>query len=81
MLQGSVVVVVVVGEHGPQSCGQVEQSSKGPHSPSPHTQLQGGDPPVQLQRPVLQSAMICLMQAPLACPLSPLAAILSPQAG
>ena len=79
MLQGSVVVVVVVG-HGPQSCGHVEQSSEGPHSPSPHTQLQGGDPPVQLQRAALQSAMTCLRQAPLACPLIPLAATSSLQA-
>src|SRR5207247_5317738 len=63
MLQGSVVVVVVVG-HGPQSCGHVEQSSEGPHNPSPHTQLQGGDPPVQLQRPALQSAINCRRQAP-----------------
>ena len=52
----------------------MEQSSEGPHSPSPHTQLQGGDPPVQLQTPALQSAMTCLRQAPLACPLIPLAA-------
>src|SRR6266566_7477464 len=79
ILQGSVVVVVVVG-HGPQSCGHVEQSSEDPHSPSPHTQLQDGDPPVQLQRPSLQSAMTCLTQAPLACPLSPLAATSSLQA-
>jgi hypothetical protein len=43
-------------------------------------QLQGGDPPEQLQRPALQSAMTCLMQAPLAWPLSPLAAISSLQA-
>ena len=75
MLQGSVVVVVVVVVgHGPQSCGHVEQSSEGPHSPSPHTQLQCGDPVVQLQRPALQSAMTCRRQAPLACPLKPLAA-------
>ena|SRR2546425_5518093 len=81
MLQGSVVVVVVVVVgHGPQSCGHVGQSSEGPHSPSPHTQLQGGDPPVQLQRPALQSAMTCLRQAPLACPLKPLAATSSLQA-
>src|SRR6266566_614581 len=80
MLQGSVVVVVVVG-HGPQSCGHVEQSSGGPHNPSPHTQLQGGgDPPVQLQGPALQSAMTCLRHAPLACPLKPLAATSSLQA-
>src|SRR5438552_19193607 len=79
MLQGSVVVVVVVG-HGPQSCGHVVQSSGGPHSPSPHTQLQGGDPPVQPQRPALQSAMTCFRQAPLACPLTPLAATSSLQA-
>ena len=67
------IVVVVVG-HGPQSPGHAEQFSKGPQSPSPHTQLQGGDPPVQLQRPALQSAMTCLRQVPLACPLKPLAA-------
>ena len=58
----------------------MEQSSEGPHSPSPHTQLQGGDPPVQLQTPALQSAMTCLRQAPLACPLIPLAATSSLQA-
>ena len=75
-----VVVVVVLVGHVPQSCGHLEQSSEGPHSPSPHTQLQGGDPPVQLQRPALQSAMTCLTQAPLACPLSPLAATSSVQA-
>ena len=81
MLQGSVVVVVVVVVgHGPQSCGHVEQSSEDPHSPSPHTQLQDGDPPVQLQRPALQSAMTCRRQAPLACPLKPLAATSSLQA-
>jgi len=73
------VTLVVVG-HAPQSCGHVEQFSEGPHSPSPHTQLQGGDPPVQLQRPALQSAMTCRRQAPLACPLSPLAATSSLQA-
>jgi hypothetical protein len=66
--------------HGPQSCGQVEQSSEGPHSVSPHTQLQGGDPPVQLQRPARQSAMTGFTQAPLACPLSPLEATSSLQA-
>ena len=75
-----VVVVVVVVGHVPQSCGHVEQSSEGPHCPSPHTQLQGGDPAVQLQRPALQSAMTCFTQAPLACPLSPLAATSSLQA-
>jgi len=80
MLQGSVVVVVVVVGHGPQSRGHVEQSSEDPHSPSPHTQLQGGNPSVQLQRPALQSAMTCLRQVPLACPLKPLAATSSLQA-
>ena len=72
-----VAVVVVVGQ---QSCGHVEQSSAGPHSPSPHTQLQGGDPPVQLQRPARQSAMTCLRHALLDLPLRPLAAISSLQA-
>src|SRR5436853_7072625 len=80
ILQGSVVVVVVAVGHGPQSCGHVEQSSEGPHSPSPHAQLQGGDPPLQLQRPALQSAITCLRQAPLACPLKPLAVTSSLQA-
>jgi len=74
-----VAVVVVVGQ-GPQSCGHAEQSSAGPHSPSPHTQLQGGDPPVQLQRPARQSAMTCLRHALLDLPLRPLAAISSLQA-
>jgi len=64
--QGSVVVVVVVVVVG--------------HGPFPHPQLQGGDPPVQLQRPALQSAMTCRMQVPRACPLSPLAATSSLQA-
>src|SRR5439155_1075821 len=35
--QEVVVVVVFVGGHDPQSAGHVEQSSAGPHSPSPHT--------------------------------------------
>ncbi len=75
-----VVAVVVVVGHGPQSCGHVEQPSAGPHSPSPHTQLQGGDPPVQLQRPARQSAMTCLRHALLDLPLRPLAATSSLQA-
>src|SRR5438445_1053734 len=79
MLQGSVVVVVVAA-HGSQSCGHVEQFSEGPHSPSPHTQLQGGDPPVQLQAPALQSAMTCLKHALLCVPVRPLAATSSPHA-
>ncbi len=75
-----VVVVMVVGGHGPQSAGHVEQSSAGPHSPSPHTQLQRGDPPVQLQRPSRHSDVTCLRHALLALPLRPLAAISSLQA-
>src|SRR2546422_509740 len=75
-----VVVVVVVGGHGPQSPGHVEQFSAGPHSPSPHTQLQAGDPPVQLQAPALQSLMTCWKHADLAFPLRPLAATTSLQA-
>src|SRR5438093_5304259 len=75
-----VVVVVVVVGHGPQSCRHVEQFSEGPHSPSPHTQLQGGDPAVQLQRPAWQWEMRDLKHAPLAFPLSPLAAASSLQA-
>ena len=75
-----VVAVVVVGAHGPQSCGHVEQFSEGPQSPSPHTQLQGGDPPVQLQAPALQSVMTCWKHADLAFPLRPLAATSSLQA-
>src|SRR3989442_12386416 len=71
--------MIVVG-HGPQSPGHMEQSSVGPHRPSPHTQLQGGDPPVQLQAPALQSAMTCLKHADLAFPLRPLAATSSLQA-
>src|SRR5438093_6715950 len=54
-----------------------------PHAvPSPEhvTQLQGGEPPVQLQAPASQSAMTCLKQARLACPLRPLAATSSLQA-
>ena len=74
------LVVVVVVAHGPQSCEHVEQSSEGPHSPSPHAQLQGGDPSVQLQRFALQSAMTFLRQARLARPLRPLAATSSLQA-
>src|SRR5436309_14097216 len=66
ILQGSVVVVVVAV--GQQSCGHVKQSSEGSHSPSPHAQLQGGDPPLQLQRPAMQSAMNSIMHAPIASP-------------
>src|SRR5438093_647354 len=75
-----VVVVVFVGGHDPQSAGHVEQSSAGPHSPSPHTQLQGGDPPVQLQRPSWHSDVTCLRHALIDLPLRPLAATSSPQA-
>src|SRR5919198_364060 len=68
------------GGHVAQSCGHVEQSSEGPHSPSPHTQLHGGDPPVQLQRPALQPDVSCLKHAVLAIPLRPPAATSSLQA-
>src|SRR5213596_2139382 len=68
--QEVVVVVVFVGGHNPQSAGHVEQSSAGPHSPSPH---------VQLQRPSRHSDMTCLRHAALDLPLRPLAAISSPQ--
>src|SRR5213080_4852798 len=78
--QGTVVVVVVVGRHGPQSPGHVEQSSEGPHRPSPHTQLQGGDPPVQLQRPAWQSERRDFKHVAIPLPLRPLAAISSLQA-
>ena len=40
-----------VTKGGAQSCAQVAQVSEGPHRPSPHTQLQGAEPPVQLQAP------------------------------
>src|SRR5207244_2438813 len=75
-----VVVVEVVVGHAPQSCGHVEQSSEGPHRPSPHTQLQGGVPSVQLQRPAWQSEMTDFKHAAIACPLRPLAATSSLQA-
>jgi hypothetical protein len=72
--------------HVPQSCGHVPQSSEFPQSPSPHTQLHGGDPPVQLQRPAWQSEIKESRHALLAFPLSPLAAasslhVLLPQVG
>jgi len=73
-------MVVVVIAQGPQSCGQVEQSSDGPHSPSPHVQLQGGDPSVQLQAPAVQSARICRTHARLSEPVRPEAAISSAHA-
>ena len=50
------------------------------HPPLPQPQLQGGDPPVQLQRPALQFARTCRMQVPRACPRSALAATSSLQA-
>jgi hypothetical protein len=75
-----VVVVVVVVGHVPQSCGHVPQSSEGPQSPSPHTQLHGGDPPVQLQRPALQSEMRDFRHALPASFVRPLAAASSLQA-
>src|SRR5262245_59674123 len=75
-----VVVVVLVVGHVPQSCGHVPQSSEGPQSPSPHTQLHGGDPPAQLQRPAWQSEIKESRHAFLAFPLRPLAAASSLQA-
>src|SRR4029453_10243695 len=68
----------IVG-HVTQSCGHVPQSSEGPQSPSPHTQLHGGDPPVQLQRPAWQSEIKESRHALLAFPLRPLAAASSLQ--
>src|SRR5438093_1301042 len=56
--QEVVVVVVFVGGHDPQSAGHVEQSSAGPHSPSPHTQPPQGHPPVHPQRPSRHSHSI-----------------------
>src|SRR5262245_42184090 len=56
------------------------QSSSGPHRPSPQTQLHGGDPPVQLQRPALQSEMRDFRHALLALSVRPLAAASSLQA-
>jgi hypothetical protein len=74
-----VIVVVVVGQVS-QSPGHVEQSSEGPQSPSPHTQLQGGELPEQLHRPFLQSAVIRLKHLALRAPVRPLAATSSLQA-
>jgi len=73
-------------QHAPQSCGHVPQSSEGPQSPSPHTQLHGGDPPVQLQRPAWQSEMRDFRHALPASFVRPLAAAsslhaLGPQGG